>query len=207
MGGRKWDLFCDCFHIASLFLTSNSIHLSSPWKKIQDRDLVFSPFSFLDLLEAFLFSLCHFPKKGGTPSGWVVVQKNLCDTLSLRQAKKKVVSILLIQDFYFYLSISLTCWKFRILLFSPTQVIGNSHCPLGTQDEKRGLIPKWINSTKVQSEPSLFRALEVNVKARKQFLYPCHNCSLYFPQSRIKDMKVKHEPHGTLARHGDMHDL
>ena len=138
-----------------LLFSLHPIQFISPWKKkIQDRDLVFSPFSFLDLLEAFLFSLCYFPKKGGTPSGWVVVQKNLCDTLSLRQAKK-VVSILLISRFSFLPFYFPNVLKISHSSISPTQVIGNSHCPLGTQDEKRGLIPKWINSTKVQSEPSL----------------------------------------------------
>ena len=138
-----------------LLFSLHPIQFISPWKKkIQDRDLVFSPFSFLDLLEAFLFSLCYFPKKGGTPSGWVVVQKNLCDTLSLRQAKKSSFqsshSRFSFLPFYFP-----NVLKISHSSISPTQVIGNSHCPLGTQDEKRGLIPKWINSTKVQSEPSL----------------------------------------------------
>lgn len=105
-------------------------------------------------LKPFYFPYATFLKRVARQvGGWW--SKKTYVTLYRWGRPKKVVSSLLISRFSFLPFYFPNVLKISHSSISPTQVIGNSHCPLGTQDEKRGLIPKWINSTKVQSEPSL----------------------------------------------------
>ena len=147
--------------------------------------------------------------------------KNLCDTLSLMQAKKLHSGTLLQYSFkiFFHLPISQTCWKFSILLlflYSPQSHRQQSLLPWDQRREtwvqqprlyKTTTPGKWINSER-QSEPSLFRRRS-KCESQKAISLGCivkrHKCEPSFCLARngIKDMKVKHEPHGTLC----MHDL
>ena len=183
MGGRS-----ETYSVTAFILLLFSLHpiqfisLENPrsWSRFLHLPFFFFPgFSWRLSIFPMLFSKGWHLVLGG----WVVVQKTLCDTLSLMQAKNSSGTLLQYSfKIFFHLPISQTCWKFSILLlflYSPQSHRQQSLLPWDQRRETwvqqlrlyNTTIPgKWINSESTKWTIIVLSASEVNVKARKQFL-------------------------------------